>query len=88
MYVIEVELDENMRKSFVKTYEYLKYVKVNEYILEKTDIQWVSLSTLLACIDDEKNEIAFGWNLRKVFKNTLINNKKQFIKIFKDLGLS
>tara|TARA_Y100000992_G_C21250403_1_gene485552 strand:+ start:613 stop:1227 length:615 start_codon:yes stop_codon:yes gene_type:complete len=88
MYVIEVELDENMRKSFVKTYEYLKYVKVNEYILEKTDIQWVSLSTLLACIDDDKNEIAFGWNLRKVFKNTLINNKKQFIKIFKDLGLS
>ena len=39
------------------------------------------------CCQD-KNEIAFGWNLRKVFKNTLINNKKQFIKIFKDLGLS
>ena len=61
MYVIEVELDENMRKSFVKTYEYLKYVKVNEYILEKTDIQWVSLSTLLACIDDDKNEIALDF---------------------------
>lgn len=84
MYVIQIDLNENMRKSFIKTLDYLKYIKVNEYILEKTDIQWVSLRTLLACIDDNQNEIALGWNLRKVYKNTLINNKEQFVNIFKD----
>ena len=88
MYIIEIDLDENMRKSFIKTYEYLKYVKVNDYILEKTDIQWVSLRTLIACIESDKNEIALGWNLRKVFKKTLINNKEKFVNVFKDLNLS
>ena len=88
MYVIEIQLDENMRKNFIKTLDYLNYIKINDYIIEKTDIQWVSLRTLLACIESDQNEIAFGWLLRKVFKNTLINNKEQFVNIFKDLNHS
>ena len=52
MYIIEIQLDENMRKNFIKTIDYLNYIKVNDYIIEKIDIQWVSLRTLLACIDD------------------------------------
>lgn len=86
MYIIEIQLDENMRKNFIKTIDYLNYIKVNDYIIEKIDIQWVSLRTLLACIESNQNEVSFGWLLRKVFKNTLINNKEQFINIFKDLN--
>ena len=66
MYIIEIQLDENMRKNFIKTIDYLNYIKVNDYIIEKIDIQWVSLRTLLACIESNQNEVSFGWLLRNI----------------------
>ena len=78
---------EACRDRFKKTLEFLKYIiytnpsENNKKWIEKTDIQWVSLDTILYCLDDPKNEQELGWPLRKVFKTTLQFNKAILLQL-------
>lgn len=44
------------RDRFTKTLQFLKYTNADLKWVEKTDIQWVSLDTLLYCLEDFKHE--------------------------------
>lgn len=57
----------NYKVIFNKTYSFIKYYKINKKYLEKVDMKWVSLETLLDCIDDNNDQCI----LRNVFRSTL-----------------
>lgn len=57
----------NYKIIFNKTYNFIKYCKINKKYLEKVDIKWVSLETLNDSIQDVNEECI----LRNVFRNTL-----------------
>ena len=78
MYLMYID-NLNYTDTFHKTSQFLKYqfdpIEVNK-IIEKTTIRWVSMDTLMFCIENEQrhdNPI----RLRGVFYNTLLNCRDQ-----------
>ena len=69
-------LPDTARDRFIKTLQYLQYTKADYSYLEKNDIKWVSLDTVIHCLNCPEHEEELGWPLRKVFRKTLFNNKK------------
>lgn len=57
----------NYNNIFKRTYEFIKYCKINKKYLEKVDIKWISTANLLNSMKQE-NESCI---LRNVFRNTL-----------------
>tara|TARA_B110000211_G_C13961590_1_gene500829 strand:+ start:66 stop:749 length:684 start_codon:yes stop_codon:yes gene_type:complete len=77
MFVMRVPmLPDTCRDRFHKTLNYLRYINADSSTMEKTDIKWVSLDTITHCLDSPENEVKMGWPLRKIFKKTLVNNRK------------
>lgn len=74
-------LPDTSRDRFMRTLQYLQYTKADYTCLEKTDINWVSLDTLLHCLNFPEEEGTLGWKLRSIFRRTMVMNKK----IFNDL---
>jgi hypothetical protein len=72
---------EASRDRFKKTLKFIEYMGVDYKWKEKTDIMWVSLDTLLFCLENPINEQELNWPLRKVFKNTMIYNKESLMKL-------
>lgn len=76
MFVVQIPKVQHAIDRFNKTREYVKYIDSSYQYLEKTDIGWISLDTLLFILENnEKNEQKMGWPLRKVFKRTLLNHR-------------
>lgn len=77
MFLLRVPmLPDTSRDRFIRTQAYLQYIQADHSALEKVDIKWVSLDTIMHCLEDEKNEEELGWPLRKVFRKTLLMNKR------------
>ena len=82
MFILRLPMKpEASRDRFQKTLQFIKYMGSDYKWLEKTDIQWMSLDTLLVCLDDSKNEEELNWPLRKVFKTTMSFNKDSLMKL-------
>lgn len=69
-------LPDTARDRFQRTLKYLQYTNANYTSLEKTDIKWVSLDTILHCLNCPETEDEMGWPLRKVFRKTMVMNRK------------
>lgn len=79
MYLVEIPYDEKLRSTFRKVVSHLKYIKVPKQYLEKSDICFISLENVLF------HDTVL---LRKVFANTLQNNRQTFIDLEKSLQKS
>ncbi len=84
MYVVKIPYKE-YKENFDSTLGFIRYSNVfDKKYLEKIDLQWVSLETIYASLDDENNNIV-NFPLRRVFRKTLVDNLKiiaQFSKQF------
>lgn len=58
----------NYKVIFNKTYSFIKYYKINKKYLEKVDMKWVSLDTLIEAINEDNDQCI----LRNVFRSTLL----------------
>lgn len=87
MYFVRIPYKEYYRENFKSTLKFVNYANVfDKKYNEKTDIQWISLETLLTSVDKE-NKGLVNYPLRGVFKDTFINNLeeiKNFSKTFFD----
>lgn len=82
MFILRLPMrGEIQRDRFKRVYDFLKYEKNSNKYLEKIDIQWVSLETILCCLNDPKIENELGWRLRKVFRTTLLNSKHTIMRL-------
>ncbi len=82
MFILRVPmLPDTCRDRFKKTLQYLQHIKAEYNCLEKTDIKWVSMDTIIHCLDNPEYEEILGWPLRKVFRTTMINNQKKLEEI-------
>lgn len=77
-------LPDTSRDRFRRTMQYLSHVAKDVYI-EKSDIRWVSLDTIVYCLEDIKHELELGWPLRKVFRKTLLDHRKALHEIKKEV---
>ena len=57
----------NYNTIFRRTYEFIKYCKINKKYLEKVDIKWISTTNLLNSMKLQNDNCI----LRNVFRNTL-----------------
>jgi len=77
MYLMYVE-NLNYSETFNKTAQFLRYQfdkqEMNK-LIEKNTIRWVSMDTLLVCIENNHSNAPIS--LRGVFYNTLVNSKDQ-----------
>ena len=71
------------KKIFARTLNYLKYLKIARKNIEKDDIRWFSIQTLLNSIDTNTNNQFNSIILREVFKNT-INTHIDEVKTLKN----
>lgn len=79
MFLLRIPMvPDETRDRFKRTYEYCMYL---ENVPEKIDIRWVSLETIMQCLNSDKND--FGWSLRRIFKKTLQYNKKYLVELSK-----
>ena len=81
MYLIYIDYL-NYSESFIKTSNFIKYQFSNDKkniskIIEKTCIRWVSMDTLLNCV--ENKDFSSPISLRGVFYKTLENFKDQLL---------
>lgn len=88
MFILRIPMIPDVSKDrFRKTFDFLTYMnqdektKIHYAFLEKVDIGWISLETLISILNHEKNELEFGWPLRKVFRKTLLSCKKTLFKL-------
>ena len=94
MYVVKIPYKETYKETFDNTLGFIRYSNVfDKKYLEKIDLQWVSLETIYAGLDDENNSLV-NFPLRRVFKKTLVDNlqeitqfSKQFIEITENVCL-
>ena len=94
MYVVKIPYKETYKETFDNTLGFIRYSNVfDKKYLEKIDLQWVSLETIYAGLDDENNSLV-NFPLRRVFKKTLVENlqeitqfSKQFIEITENVWL-
>ena len=87
MYVVKIPY-KDYREIFHSTLEFIRYTKtIDRKYMEKLDINWVSLETIYASLDEE-NDGVINFPLRKVFKKTLVENLDtiaEFPKQFSEL---
>lgn len=77
MFLLRVPmLPDTCRDRFHKTLNYLKYINSDQGVMEKTDIKWVSLDTILHCLEFPNSEEKMGWPMRNIFRKTMQNNIK------------
>lgn len=77
MFLLRVPmLPDTCRDRFHRTLSVLKYIDANKSVMEKTDIKWVSLDTILHCLDFPESEQKMGWPMRSIFRRTMYNNRK------------
>ena len=77
MFILRVPmLPDTSRDRFKRTLQYLQYKGSDYSSLEKTDVKWVSLDTILHCLTSVEYENDLGWPLRKIFRKTMYNNRK------------
>lgn len=76
MYLLKINYDESIRSRFYSTRNFLTSMyeldkkNIDKKYIEKTDIRWLSMETILYSIDEDKNLI----DLRNVFSQTFKNN--------------
>ena len=86
MYLVYVDYM-NYTENFNKTSNFLKYhyfdnqVSLNK-VIEKNDIRWVNLDTLLNCIDNKQSNLI---PLRGVFFKTIENCKDKLINLITNI---
>jgi hypothetical protein len=81
MYFIYIDYT-NYSDSFNKTSQFLKYQfdgRVTSKIIEKVSIRWVSIDTLLNCI--ENKDYTKPISLRGVFYKTITDFKEQLVQL-------
>jgi hypothetical protein len=96
MFVLRIPMLNEARDRFLSTRKFLsiarKYnsmyhlfdTKDSDWkFFEKKDIKWISLDTILMCLDDTNNT---GWKLRDIFKTTLKSNINELIKLNLEKG--
>jgi hypothetical protein len=79
MYLVYIDFT-NYLDTFNKTSQFLKYqfeTRVTTRIIEKASIRWVSIDTLLNCIENSDKPIP----LRGVFYKTILDFKENLIKL-------
>ena len=77
MYVSYVPF-QDYSDSFTKVFRFLRYSNVNSKIIEKTQIRWVTMDTLLSVLESRiSGEHAVP--LRSVFRDTLNNSKNELL---------
>ena len=75
MYVVKIPYKDSYRDNFHSTLEFMKYTRgCDKKYLEKLDIQWVSLETIYASMENSDNDSVINFPLRRVFKKTLVDN--------------
>lgn len=66
MYLLEVPFDPHVRANFKRTVSFLRFSKLPKAMVEKVDLQWVTLPQLMAL------------NLRSVFHASLLRHQRWF----------
>ena len=75
MYCVKIPYKESYRETFNSILTFLDYSKgFDKKYFEKTDIQWVSLETIYASLENNNNNSVINFPLRKVFRKTLLDN--------------
>lgn len=75
MYVVKIPYSESYCTNFSSTLAFIQYARsFDKKFIEKSDIQWVSLDTIKASLEDQDNDDVINFPLRKVFKRTLVDN--------------
>ena len=100
MFVLRIPMLNSAREQFLNTRKFLTEVRKHNSIyhlfdtkdsdwkfFEKKDIKWISLDTILLCLEDPKVEKQTGWNLREIFKTTLGNSINELIKLNLEKGI-
>lgn len=92
MYLLYVDYI-NYSEVFTKVSNFLKYTHSNNSsssskidikgIIEKTTIRWVSLDTILNCIENRKTKSVIPLSLRGVFFDTINSSKETLIQLAK-----
>lgn len=76
MYIIKIPYAD-YKKFFTKTYNYLKFL--NQKYIEKRDIRWISIDTLLSTTQEpQTRDILIS--LRPIFRQTIINHLAEINK--------
>ena len=68
----------NYTEPFNKTVQFLRYqldTQETNKLIEKTSIRWVSIDTMLLCIENSQRSAPI--NLRGVFYRTMVNSREQ-----------
>ena len=76
-------------ETFNKTSNFIKYIKFNNKnishkLIEKVSIRWVSINTILSCIECNGTDIEPPIRMRSVFLKSIILAKNQLIFISKN----
>lgn len=96
MFVLRIPMLNEARDRFLSTRKFLNQIRQNNEMyhlfdvpdtdwkfFEKKDIKWISLDTILMCLDDSQQT---GWHLRDIFKTTLKSNINDLIKLNLEFG--
>lgn len=81
MYALEIQYAD-YKKNFKRTFEYLRYL--GHKFIEKIDIRWVSVETLLAAVDHELQNSNVLVPLRPIFKTTIADHIEEIKTIEKN----
>jgi hypothetical protein len=74
MYFVRIPFKETYRDNFHSTLSFIQFTRsFDKKYIEKTDIQWISLETIQASLDDINTD-TINYPLRKVFKKTFVDN--------------
>jgi hypothetical protein len=80
MYFVKIPFKETYRDNFHSTLNFIQFTKsFDQKYIEKTDIQWISLDTILMSLDEVNADI-INYPLRKVFKKTFVENLESIKK--------
>lgn len=94
MFILRLPMVNTTREKFLSARRLISHLKEKNDIyhlfdtsdsewkfLEKKDVKWISLDTILLCLDDPKVEKQTGWILKDIFKSTLERNKQELVKL-------
>ena len=82
MYLVYIEYSANYIETFNKTAGYIKYQfsQDRRNLIEKTGIRWVSMDTIINCIENKETIIP----LRGVFFKTIQNSREELMFLNKN----
>lgn len=88
MYLMYIDYS-NYMETFNKTSNFIKYIKFNNKnishkLIEKVSIRWVSIDTILSCIECNGTDIEPPIRLRSVFLKSILLAKNELIFISKN----